>query len=143
MATAVISLASSVVGGLLVLAGQWLKQRSDDRRYWRGLLRDAAADVVTSYSRERAKLTSDRERGKPTSKADQETQVANRQQSLNRLFTLPHGDAFAPHASRLGQCSTDLWQAYPGSDEEWLAARGRYLEAIQAFNTAVRQEMER
>jgi hypothetical protein len=44
MATAVISLASSVIGGLLVLAGQWLTRRSEDRRYWRGLLRDAAVD---------------------------------------------------------------------------------------------------
>ena len=50
MATAVISLASSVIGGLLVLAGQWLTRRSDDRRYWRGLLRDAAADLATSFS---------------------------------------------------------------------------------------------
>ena len=32
MATALISLASSVVGGLLVLAGQWLIHRSEDRR---------------------------------------------------------------------------------------------------------------
>jgi hypothetical protein len=37
----------------------------------------------------------------------------------------------------------DLWQAYSGSEEEWDAARSRYLEAIQAFNAAVRQEMER
>jgi hypothetical protein len=33
MATAVISVASSVVGGLLVLAGQWLIQRSNGRRH--------------------------------------------------------------------------------------------------------------
>ena len=143
MATAVISVASSVVGGLLVLAGQWLIQRSNDRRYWRTLLRDAAADVATSFSRERAILTSDRARGKATSKADEESQVADQQQGLNRLFTLPHGDAFLPHVSRLGQCSTDLWQAYSGSEEEWLAARRRYLEAIQAFDTAVRQEVQR
>jgi hypothetical protein len=32
-----------------------------------------------------------------------------------------------------------LWQAYSASEEEWHAARGRYLEAIQAFNAAVRQ----
>src|SRR5215469_15038836 len=65
MATAVISLASSVVGGLLVLASQWLIHRSDDRRYWRGLLRDAAADFATSFSQEGAGLNSDRGRGKP------------------------------------------------------------------------------
>jgi hypothetical protein len=37
----------------------------------------------------------------------------------------------------------DLWQTYSSSQEEWVAARSRYLEAIQAFSTAVRQEMER
>src|SRR5215472_11960041 len=66
MATAVISLAASVIGGLLALAGQWLTRRSEDRRYWRRLLRDAA-DLATSFSQERAILTSDRRRGNPTS----------------------------------------------------------------------------
>jgi hypothetical protein len=75
MATAVISLASSVVGGLLVLAGHWLTRRSEGRRYWRGLLRDAAA-------------------------------------ALNRLVTLPHGDAFLPQVSRMGHDIEELWQAY-------------------------------
>ena len=141
MATAIISLASSVVGGLLVLAGQWMIHRSDDRRYWLGLLRDAAADVATSFSRERAILTDDRGEGKATSQAKEDPQVANRQQALNRLFMLPHGDAFIPHVTRLGECSMDLSEAYSGSDEEWHAARGRYLEAIQAFSAAVQQEM--
>src|SRR5215469_5955445 len=140
MATAIISLASSLVGGLLVLSGQWLIHRSEDRRYWRGLLREAAADVATSFSRERAILTSDRAQGKDTSHADEATQVADRQQAINRLVTLPHGDALLPYVTRLGQGSMDLWATYSSSEEEWLAARSRYLEAIQAFNTAVRQE---
>jgi hypothetical protein len=143
MATAVISLASSVVGGLLVLAGQWLIHRSEDRRYWQGLLRDAAADVSTSFSRERAVLTSDRRRGKATSDADEATYVVDRQHALNRLLTLPHGDAFLPQLSRMGQRIEELWQVYSGSEEEWQAARGRLLEAIQAFNAAVRHEMQR
>ena len=143
MATAIISLASSVVGGLLVLGGQWLIKRSDDRRYWLGQLRDAAADVATSFSQERTLLTSDRGQGKAPFDANEIPQVADRQHALNRLFMLPHGDAFLPHVSRLGQCSMDIRQAYSGSEEEWRDARGRYLEAIQAFSAAVRQEMQR
>ena len=85
VATAIISLASSVVGGLLVLGGQWLIKRSDDRRYWLGQLRDAAADVATSFSRERTILTSDRGQGKAPFNADEVPQVADRQQALNRL----------------------------------------------------------
>ena len=143
MATAVISLAASVIGGLLVLAGQWLTRRSEDRRYWRGLLRDAAADLATSFSQERAILTSDRGRGKPTSHADEDTYLVARQRALNRLLTLPHGDAFLPQATRMGHEIEELWQAYSGSEKEWQAARGRLLEAIQAFNAAVRQEVQR
>ena len=143
MATAVISLASSVIGGLLVLAGQWLTRQSEDRRYWRGLLRDAAADLATSFSQERAILTSDRRRGKATSHADKDTYRVARQRALNRLLTLPHGEAFEPQASRMGHDIEELWQTYSGSEEEWQAARGRLLEAIQAFNAAVRQEVRR
>jgi hypothetical protein len=143
MTTALISLASSVVGGLLVMTGQWLIHRSDDRRYWRGLLRDAAADVGTSFSQERAILTSDRRRGKATSHADQDTYLVDRQRALNRLLTLPHGDAFLPQLTSMGQGIEELWQAYPGSEEEWLAARARLLEAIQAFNAAARHEVQR
>jgi hypothetical protein len=143
MATAVISLASSVIGGLLVLGGQWLTRRGEDRRYWRGLLRDAAADLATSFSQERAILTSDRGRGKATSHADEDTYLVDRQRALNRLLTLPHGEAFEPQVTTMGRFIEELWQAYPGSEEEWQAARGRLREAIQAFNAAVRQEVQR
>jgi hypothetical protein len=143
MATAVISLASSVVGGLLVLAGQWLIHRSEDRRYSRGLLRDAAADVSTAFSQERAILTSDQGRGRAASHADETTYLVDRQRALSRLLTLPHGDAFLPQLTTMGQGIEELWQAYLDSDEEWLAARERLLEAIQEFNAAVRHEMQR
>jgi hypothetical protein len=143
MATAVISLISSIVGGLLVFAGQWLIHRNEDRRYRRGLLHDAATDVSTSFSQERAILTSDRRRGKDTSHADEATYLVDRQRALSRLLTLPHGDAFLPQLTSMGQGIEELWQAYSGSEEQWQAARGRLLEAIQAFNAAVRHEMQR
>ena len=111
MATAVISLASSVIGGLLVPAGQRLTRRSEDRRYWRGLLRDAAADLAASFSQERAILTSGRGRAKPTSHADEDTYLVDRQRALNRLLTLPRGDAFLPQVSRMGRDIEELWQA--------------------------------
>jgi hypothetical protein len=43
----------------------------------------------------------------------------------------------------MGHDIEELWQAYPGSEEEWQAARGQLLEAIQAFSAAVRQEVQR
>jgi hypothetical protein len=59
MGAAVVSLLSSVVGGLLVLAGHWLVRRGNDRRHWRDLLQSAASDVASSYAQERAGLTHD------------------------------------------------------------------------------------
>jgi hypothetical protein len=143
MGTAVISLASSVVGGLLVLAGQWLIHRSEDQRYWRGLLRDAAADVATSFSQERAGLTSDRGLGKPTSHIDQTTYVIDRQRALNRLLTLPRGDAFESQLRSMGDGIETLWQAYSADEAEWEAARARLKEAINAFTAAVRFQVQR
>ena len=143
MGAAIISLASAVVGGLLVLTGQWLIHRSEDRRYWRGQLRDAAADVATSFSQERAGLTSDRGQGKPTSHIDEVTYVVDRQRALNRLLTLPHGDAFEPQLRGMGDGIEQLWKAYRGGDEEWYVARARLKEAIDAFRAAVRHEVQR
>jgi len=143
MRAAIISLVSAVVGGLLVLTGQWLIHRSEDRRYWRGLLRDAAADAATSFSEEGARLNSDRGRGKANSRADKTTYPVDRQRALNRLLTLPHGDAFGPQLSDMGSGIEELWKAYSGSDEEWHAALARLKEAIDAFRAAVRHEVQR
>jgi hypothetical protein len=143
MGAAVISLASSIVGGLLVLAGQVLIHRSQDRRYWRGLLRDAAAGVATSFSEEGARLNSDRGRGKATSHADKTTYPVDRQRALNRLRTLPHGDVFEPQIDGMGDGIEKLWRAYPADDDEWYTARARLKEAIDVFNAKVRHEIQR
>lgn len=143
MSTAIISLVSSVIGGLLVLAGQWLIHRSEDRRYWRSLLRDAAADVATSFSQERAGLTSDRGQGKATSHIDETTYVIDRQKALNRLLTLPRGDAFEPQLRGMGDGIEALWQSYSADEAEWQAARARLKEAINAFTAAVRDQVQR
>ena len=44
MGTALLSLVSSIVGGLLVLAGQYLARRAEERRHWRTRFQDAAGD---------------------------------------------------------------------------------------------------
>jgi hypothetical protein len=143
MGAAVISLVSSIVGGLLVVAGQVLTGRSQDRRHWRGLLRDAAADVATSFSEEGARLNSDRGRGKPTSRADKTTYPVDRQRALNRLRTLPHGDTFEQQIGDMGNGIEKLWRAYSADDDEWYAARARLKEAIDVFNAKVRHEIQR
>ncbi len=54
IASALLSLLSSIVGGVLVLAGQYFARRAEDRRQWLLRLHEAAADLATSYLQEAA-----------------------------------------------------------------------------------------
>ncbi len=54
MANALLSLLSSIVGGMLVLAGQFFARRAENRRQWLLRLHEAAADLATSYFQEAA-----------------------------------------------------------------------------------------
>src|SRR6185436_11240900 len=49
IANALVSLLSSIVGGTLVLLGQFFTRRADDRRQWLLRLHEAAGDLATSY----------------------------------------------------------------------------------------------
>ena len=81
MGAAVVSLPSSVAGGLLVLAGQGLARPGDDRRHWRDLLQSAASDVASSYAQERAGLTHDRGQGEASPDTGKVTDVVDRQRA--------------------------------------------------------------
>jgi hypothetical protein len=61
---AVLSLLSSIVGGVLVLAGQTLARRHEDRRLWLTRLYEAAGDLATSYLQEAARVNDSRRSGK-------------------------------------------------------------------------------
>jgi hypothetical protein len=73
---------------------------------------------------------------------DKVTYVVDRQRALNRLRTLPGGDAFEPLIASRGEGIEELWQAYSADDDQWHAARARLKEAIQAFTAVVRREIQ-
>ena len=54
IANAVLSIVSSVIGGSLVLAGQFFVKRAEDKRVWLIRLQKAASDLATSYLQEAA-----------------------------------------------------------------------------------------
>ena len=143
MDAALISLFSSIVGGVLVLAGQFLSRRSEDRRHWRTLLHSAAADVATSFAQERARLTVDRGRGRGGSEVDEVTYAVDRQRAVSRLRTLPGGDAFDHEMNAMGSAVEHLWSTWERPEEEWLAARRELKEAIAVFHAKVRSQMQR
>ena len=57
---AVLLLLSSIVGGVLVLAGQTLARRHEDRRLWLTRLYEAAGDLATSSLQEAARVNDSR-----------------------------------------------------------------------------------
>src|SRR5438067_2051740 len=54
IANAVLSIVSSIIGGGLVLAGQFFVKRAEDKRVWLIRLQEAASDLATSYLQEAA-----------------------------------------------------------------------------------------
>jgi hypothetical protein len=60
---AVLSIVSSIIGGGLVLAGQFFVKRADDKRVWLIRLQEAASDLATSYLQEAATANDHRRQG--------------------------------------------------------------------------------
>jgi hypothetical protein len=138
MAQAALSLASSVLGGLLVLAGQYVTRRAEDRRQWRIRLHEAAADLATSYSQERARLQLDRRRGASGSTIDEKTFAVDRQRALARFRTLPGGSEFEPEIASMAQTIEALWAAWDASDDQFEEARENASVAVRGFAERVR-----
>ena len=63
IANAVLSIVSSIIGGGLVLAGQFFVKRAEDKRVWLIRLQEAASDLATSYLQEAATLNDRRRAG--------------------------------------------------------------------------------
>ena len=60
IASAVLSLVSWIIGGVLVLAGQFLTRRAEDRRQWLVRLQESAGDLASSYLQEAALVNDSR-----------------------------------------------------------------------------------
>jgi hypothetical protein len=70
-----------------------------------------------AYAQERAGLTHDRGQGEASPDIDKVAYVVDRQRALNRLRTLPGGDAFEPQIAGMGEGIEELWQAYSADDD--------------------------
>jgi hypothetical protein len=138
--TAVLTLLSSIVGGLLVLAGQYLARRADDRRHWLTRLQEAAGDYATSFLEEGARVNDARRAGK--SRKDgvvATTYIVDRQKALGRFLTLPWASSFEQQRRAMGKGIDRLWAAWDGSDEDFQAAYDESRAAVRTFTSAVGQ----
>jgi hypothetical protein len=141
IASAVLSLLSSIVGGVLVLAGQYFARRSEDRRQWLLRLHEAAADLATSYLQEAALVNDSRRSGKSKNDVATTTYVVDRQKALGRFRTLPWGSTFEPERRRMGSAIEKLWRVWDDPDDEFQQAYDDARTAVATFTSSVGQRL--
>ncbi len=105
IANAVLSIVSSIIGGGLVLAGQFFVKRAEDKRVWLIRLQEAASDLATSYLQEAATVNDRRRAGTDMSRVETATYVVDRQKALGRFRTLPWSSDFEAQRQAMGKPS--------------------------------------
>ena len=125
IANAVLSIVSSIIGGGLVLAGQFFVKRAEDKRVWLIRLQEAA----TANDRRRA--------GIDMSQVETATYVVDRQKALGRFRTLPWSSDFEAHRQAMGRGIEGVWRAWDESDGEFQLAYKSARAAVSEFMAAV------
>jgi len=137
IANALLSLLSSIVGGALVLAGQFFARRAEDRRQWLLRLHEAAADLATSYLQEAALVNDARRSGMAIREVPTTTYVVDRQKALGRFRALPWGSTFETERRRLGPAVSALWAAWDDGDDDFQQAYNDVRSVVAEFTDAV------
>jgi hypothetical protein len=141
IASALLSLFSSIVGGVLVLAGQYFARRAEDRRHWLLRLHEAAADLATSYLQEAALVNDSRRSGKAAKDVATTTYVVDRQKALGRFRTLPWASVFERERQSMGAAIDKVWLAWDDPDDEFQRAYKDVRSAVAAFMSSVGQHL--
>jgi hypothetical protein len=141
IAAALLSLLSSIVGGVLVLTGQYFARRADDRRQWLLRLHEAAADLATSYLQEAALVNDSRRSGKPKKDVATTTYVVDRQKALGRFRALPWGPIFETERRSMGSAIEELWRTWDDTDVEFQRAYDDARAAVATFTTSIGQHL--
>jgi hypothetical protein len=140
---AVLSIVSSVIGGSLVLAGQIVARRAEDRRTWLIRLHEAASDLATSYLQETAALNDRRRAGRDITEVEAATYVVDRQKALGRFRTLPGSAQFETQRLAMGHAIDALWQAWTSPDDEFQRQYKHARTATASFTAAVAASLDR
>jgi hypothetical protein len=134
---AVLSIVSSIIGGMLVLAGQLFTRRAEDRRQWLIRLQEAASDLAISYLQEAATVNDRRRSGVDKSHVEATTYVVDRQKALGRFRTLPWGADFETERKAMGRGIESLWAAWDDPDDEFQRTYDRARVTVSEFTTAI------
>lgn len=134
---AVLSIVSSIIGGGLVLAGQFFVKRAEDKRVWLIRPQEAASDLATSYLQVAATANDRRRAGIDISQVETATYVVDRQKALGRFRTLPWSSDFEAYRQAMGHGIEAVWRAWDVSDVEFQLAYKSARAAVSEFVAAV------
>ena len=137
IANAVLSIVSSIIGGGLVLAGQFFVKRAEDKRVWLIRLQEAASDLATSYLQEAATVNDRRRARTDMSDVETATYVVDRQKALGRFRTLPWSSDFEAQRQAMGRTIEGVWRAWDKSDDDFQLAYKSARAAVSEFMAAV------
>jgi hypothetical protein len=137
VANAVLSIVSSIIGGILVLAGQFFARRAENRREWLIRLQEAASDLATSYLQEAATVNDRRRSGIDKAQVETTTYVVDRQKALGRFRTLPWGAEFEAERQAMGRSIETLWKAWDDHDDELQRRYDEARAAVSEFTAAI------
>jgi hypothetical protein len=137
VANAVLSIVSAIIGGGLVLAGQLVIKRAEDKWVWLIRLQEAASDLATSYLQEAAIANDRRRAGAEMSQVETATYTVDRQKALGRFRTLPWSSEFEALRQAMGRGIEGVWRAWDESDDEFQLAYKGARAAVAAFMAAV------
>ena len=136
IANVVLSIVSSIIGGGLVLAGQFFVKRAEDKRVWLIRLQEAASDLATSYLQEAATVNDRRRAGTDMSRVETATYMVDRQKALGRFRTLPWSSDFEAQRQAMGKTIEGVWRAWDESDDEFQLAYKSARAAASEFIAA-------
>jgi hypothetical protein len=130
-------LVSSIIGGLLVLAGQFLTRRAEDRRQWLVRLHESAGDLASSYLHEAALVNDSQRARKDKNELSSAAYVVDRQKALGRFRTLPWSSNFEIEQKAMGVSIQKVWSAWDMSDPEFQRAYNLARDDVAHFTSAV------
>lgn len=140
MGEAVVAVVATIVGAVVALAGEVVRERLTDRRRWHDDLYRAATEVMGSYGVMRNTLVEARQEGTANIERDV-LEFGKRAHLLARLMALPGSENLMDELDDLSQKSWNLLKATPESvpDEEWKSANDAQRASIRRFEARVRE----
>ena len=134
---ALVGLAGALVGGLLVLIGDFVRQRVEWRREGVRRLFDASMGLAMLYNRMCGEIIDAKRRGVAAGELPRE--YPERNEAVTGFFMKPGSERLARPAGDLILAYRRLFDGFDDPDFGWEEARGVRREAIERFERAVRE----